>query len=108
MERIPEASDRMWLSARTGAGVDALCARLLQRMQGEESEIRLRLPLTAYSLRAELHRVGQVEEEKFTEEGECEMRLRLPLPYLARFEKFRVAVPLALQETVPGPARLPV
>lgn len=99
VERIPEAPDRVWLSARTGAGVDAVCARLLQRVQAEESEICLRLPLAAYPLRAELHRVGQVEEEKFTEAGECEMRLRLPLPHLARFEKFRIAVP----ETPQGP-----
>ena len=95
MEQIPEAPNRVWLSARTGVGVDALCAQLLQRMQAEESEVHLRLPLAAYPLRAELHRVGQVEEEKFTEEGECEMRLRLPLPYLARFEKFQIAVPEA-------------
>ena len=102
MERIPEAPDRVWLSARTGAGVDALRAQLLQRMRVEESEVHLRLPLAAYPLRAELHRVGQVEEEKFTEEGECEMRLRLPLPHLARFEKFRVTVPEASQGSMLG------
>lgn len=91
MERIAEAPNRVWLSARTGTGVDALRVQLLQRTQAEESEVHLRLPLAAYPLRAELHRLGRVEEETFTEEGECEMRLRLPLPHLARFEKFRTA-----------------
>lgn len=91
--QVPEAPNRIWLSARTGVGMEALRAQLLQRMQAEESEIHLRLPPAAYPLRAELHRVGQVEAERFTEEGECEMRLRLPLPHLARFEKFRVTIP---------------
>lgn len=91
VERIAEAPNRVWLSARTGTGVDALRVQLLQRTQAEESEVHLRLPLAAYPLRAELHRLGRVEEETFTEEGECEMRLRLPLPHLARFEKFRTA-----------------
>ena len=92
--RTPAASElphRVWLSARTGAGVEVLRERLLRQIQAEESEVHLRLPAAAYPLRAELHRVGQVEEERFTEQGECEMRLWLPLPYLSRFEKFRVA-----------------
>ena len=88
--RTSKKAGRVWLSARTGVGVESLRARLLQMIQAEESEVRLRLPVSAYPLRAELHRVGQVEEEKFTERGECEMRLWLPLPYLPRFERFRV------------------
>ena len=97
--QIPESPDRVWLSARTGTGVETLCARLLQQVQADESEILLRLPISAYPLRAELHRIGQVEEEKFTEQGECEMRLWLPSPHLARFERFRVAVPGASRES---------
>ena len=102
VEPASEAPNRVWLSARTGAGVEALCARMLQRIQAEESEVHLRLPLAAYPLRAELYRVGQIEEERFTEEGECEMRLRLPSPYLARFEAFRVAVPKMPPGSMPG------
>ena len=95
----PDQPHRVWVSARTGAGLEALRARLLQEIQAGESEVRLRLPAAASPLRAELHRVGQVEEERFTDQGECEMRLWLPRPYLSRFEKFRVAVP----EAPPGP-----
>lgn len=93
--QMPEVPGRVWLSARTGAGVDALRARLLREIQAGESEVRLRLPVSAYPLRAELHRVGQVEEETFTEQGECEMRLWLSSSSLPRFEKFRVAMPPA-------------
>ena len=88
-----ETLNRVWLSARTGAGVETLRARLLQEIQAGDSEVHLRLPITAYPLRAELHRVGQVEEEWFTEQGECEMRLWLPSQYLTRFERFQVTVP---------------
>ena len=90
--RISGRPDRVWLSARTGAGVEALRARLLQEIQAGESELHLRLPVAAYPLRAELHRVGKVEEERFTEQGECEMRLWLPSPHVPRFERFRVAM----------------
>ena len=89
---IPGVSPRrIWLSARTGEGMEGLRERLLREVQAGESEVRLRLPVEAGSIRAELYRLGQVEEERFTEQGECEMRLWLPLPYLSRFEKFRVA-----------------
>ena len=89
---IPAASPRrVWLSARTGEGLDTLRARLLREVQAGESKVRLRLPAEAGSVRAELYRLGQVEEERFTEQGECEMHLWLPLPHLPRFEKFRVA-----------------
>ncbi len=89
--RAASASGRAWVSARTGEGVESLRARLLREIQAEESEIRLRLPASAYPLRAELYRVGRVEEETFTEQGECEMRLWLPSPHLSRVERFRVS-----------------
>ncbi len=95
----PDRPDRVWVSARTGAGMEALCARLLREIQAGESEVCLRLPAAASVLRAELHRVGQVEEERFTDQGDCEMRLWLPRPYLSRFEKFQVAV----SDVSPGP-----
>ena len=100
--RIPKVPDRVWLSARTGTGVETLRGRLLQEIQAGESEIHLRLPVSAYPLRAELHRVGQVEEERFTEQGECEMRLWLPSSYLPRFERFQIAVPEASQGPMLG------
>ena len=87
---MPESSCRVRLSAHTGAGVDKLRERLSRQVQAGESEVLLRLPVAAYPLRAELHRIGQVEEERFTEQGKCEIRLWLPSPYLSRFEKFRM------------------
>lgn len=94
-------ADRLWLSARTGAGVEGLRVRLSRQVQAGESEVHLRLPGEAYPLRAELYRIGQVEEERYTEQGECEMRLWLPSPYLSRFEKFRVAVPSTRRDPCP-------
>ena len=91
--QVPSSSPCVWLSARTGEGLAELRVRLLRRFQAREPEVCLRLPATAYPLRAELYRIGQVEEERFTEQGECEMRLRLPLAHLSRFERFRIMVP---------------
>ena len=100
--QTPKMPGRVWLSANQGTGVEDLRMRLLQEIQAGESEIHLRLPVRAYPLRAELHRVGQVKEERFTEQGECEMRLWLPSSCLARFERFRIPVPAASRESMPG------
>ncbi len=83
---------RIALSARTGAGVPELREQLRRRVQGATACVSLCLPPSAYPLRAELYRLGTIEEERFTAQGECEIRLQLPRSCLARFEKFRTAV----------------
>ncbi len=108
-DRLPEdaepcgdkAAGRVWISAQTGAGVDALCARIAQCAQAQSSRLYLRLPLQAYPLRAELHRVGQVEAEWFTESGECEMRLWLPQSRWGKYAQFRILRPSQGQKFVP-------
>ena len=80
----------VWLSARTGRGVDALLERLRAQLRSAQSRVRLRLPRASFPLRAELYRVGQVEAERYTEGGECELSLWLAPPQLARFARYRV------------------
>ena len=78
------------LSARTGQGVAELLERLRAQLRSAQSRVRLRLPRASFPLRAELYRVGQVEAERYTEGGECELSLWLAPPQLARFARFRV------------------
>ena len=63
------ARERVWLSARDGTGLDLLRSALgerlgLRRIQGE-----LRLPPEAGRLRAQLHELGAVREERHDEDG---------------------------------------
>ncbi len=81
---------RLFVSAQTGAGLDELRAYLLKQLLSDTANVMLRLPVTGYPLRAELHRLGKVEMERFTEQGECEMRLRLPRSDVARFKQYQV------------------
>ena len=80
----------VWLSARTGQGVAELLERMRAHLLRAQSRVRLRLPRASFPLRAELYRVGQVEGERYTERGECELSLWLAPPQLARFARFRV------------------
>ena len=79
-----------WLSARTGQGVAELLERMRAHLLRAQSRVRLRLPRASFPLRAELYRVGQVEGERYTERGECELSLWLAPPQLARFARSRV------------------
>ena len=91
----PPGAAGVWLSARTGAGVDALLERMRGLLLRAQSRVRLRLPRASFPLRSELYRVGQVEAERYTDAGECELSLWLPPPQLARFARFRVPEPAA-------------
>ncbi len=86
-------SRRVWVSARTSEGMDVLRQRIAQHVLAESSCQYVRLPAQAYPLRAELYRLGQVEEERFTESGECEMRLWLPLSRWPQYVQFQVPKP---------------
>ena len=107
-DRLPEGSEppakesagRVWISARTGEGTKALCERIAQSAMARSSRAYLRLPADAYPLRAELHRLGQVEAEWFTETGECEMRLWLPQSRLEKYAQFRVSRPTQGQKFI--------
>ncbi len=93
------ARERVWLSARDGTGMellrDALAARLAQhRIQGE-----LRLPPEAGRLRAQLHQLGAVRDERQDEDG---WWLRLDL---AQADAARLAVDEAsIRELLPAPS----
>ena len=88
--RAPPARARLQVSARTGAGLDLLRARIRAQLRGAQARLRLRLPKGAYALRAELYRAGQVLREAFPEEGVCELELWLPRPQAERFAPFRI------------------
>ena len=78
---------RVWLSAQRGLGLDALKETLLARFKGDLVSRAVRLPPTAGRARARLFALGGVMEERPTDDGGFDLRVRLPRTDLAAWEK---------------------
>jgi GTP-binding protein HflX len=61
--------DRVWVSAKTGAGMDRLAGALTDHFHGSQVHGWLRLPPQAGSTRSSLYRIGQVLSEHVDEQG---------------------------------------
>ena len=69
--------DRIWVSARDGAGIDALRAAVAARVGSRRIHRTVRLPARAGRLRARLFQAGAVVSEQHDEHG-WEIELDLP------------------------------
>ena len=74
---------RVWLSARTGAGVELLRDAVAARFRSRHRPIHLRLPPQAGGLRARLYERLDVRRETVAADGGWEIELRLDPPQLA-------------------------
>ena len=70
------ARERVWLSAREGQGLELIRAALGGRLGLRRIQAGLRLPTDAGRLRARLHELGAVKEERHDESG-WDLRLDL-------------------------------
>ena len=68
-DRPAEARERVWLSAKTGAGLDLLRASLVARFADRRFAARLQLGPEQGRLRARLHALGAVRGEQADEGG---------------------------------------
>lgn len=76
-EQPVEGTGKVWVSARTGAGLDLLRAALAQRFAAQRLVGELRLGPVQARLRARLHALGAVSGERADEFG---WKLQLDLP----------------------------
>jgi GTP-binding protein HflX len=60
---------RVWLSARTGQGIDLLLEAMAERMRRGVGPVSLEVPPNAARLRARLHAMGVVTGERHAEDG---------------------------------------
>ena len=68
---------RVWLSALTASGIDALLD-CIDRQIGQTTRPRvLKLPVTAARLRAKLFNIGAVRQEDINEAGGWELKVEL-------------------------------
>ena len=76
--------ERVWVSARTGAGLDMLRAAIGERFAGGLTHQRLRLPRCDGRLRAQVFRLGQVRHEEFAPDGSWQVEFDISQQDLGR------------------------
>jgi GTP-binding protein HflX len=86
LHRFPES---IAISARTGAGLDQLQARVAERLTRQLRDLEVEIPLAEGRLLAELSSWSVLVERKYVNEHVW-MRLRVPPRALYRLERFRV------------------
>ncbi|MGB0721017.1 MAG: ribosome rescue GTPase HflX [Gammaproteobacteria bacterium] len=82
--------ERIWLSAVTGEGLDALAEALLARVRGRIVEETLHLPPTAGRARARLFALGAVVSESVSDDGGFDIAVRMPREALEQWRSEHV------------------
>ncbi len=84
-EGEPDVPDRVYVSARSGAGIDLLKQAVQQRLSvGKVSTFHLTLPISAGRLRSQLYRLGVIQDENILDNGAFELTITLSTPALSR------------------------
>jgi len=78
---------KVWVSAKTGAGMELLQGAMSELLAGKMAVETLRVSPSETKLRSQLYDSGFVEEEHIDEEGFYELRVKLPRKDLARLLK---------------------
>jgi len=81
--------DAVFVSARSGLGIDELHAAIADRLPRPALDIRVLLPYDRGDLVARIHRRGQVLETRHTDTG-SELRVRVDEHLAAELANFRV------------------
>lgn len=68
---------KVWISAKTGAGLDYLTEAIIVQLFGEWQEEEIIVPLDNAKLRAELYKLKAVVSETVTESGDWKIKIRL-------------------------------
>lgn len=69
---------KVWVSAKTGAGLDLLLRAVSEILAGNMAEETVRVSPQRARLRSQLYEKGFIEDEHIDERGFYELRLRLP------------------------------
>lgn len=81
--------DAVWVSARTGAGLDALLLKIEDMISNSSKPMKLLIPHFDYKAVAELHKAGAIRSQRETGEG-VEIFARIPTRLVSSFSKWRV------------------
>ena len=87
-ERGPAAANRVWVSARTGEGLDELTAAIADRLGLTAVPVAVELRPQDGRLRAWLYRHADVDDENVLDDGRMRLCVRLDQDHLREFERF--------------------
>jgi GTP-binding protein HflX len=90
---------KVWVSAKTGAGVGLLLEAIGELLGGKMADAVLLIAPNQAKLRSQLYEQGYIEEEQINEEGLYQLRVRMPAQDLERLLNKGVA---ALLNTCTG------
>ncbi|MDY6050545.1 MAG: GTPase HflX [Corynebacterium sp.] len=96
-----DLDDVVFVSAKTGEGIDELQARIEMFLNSQDRRVQLRLPFTRGDLVAYVHEVGSVLAESYDEAG-TRLDVRLPVSAADRLAEFVVDDEL-LAQVAPEP-----
>lgn len=82
--------DALFISARTGEGVDLLLGAVEERLRSTTTLLHLDVPYTRADIIAAAHRLGEVVAEKHDDDSTI-LDVRLPARHLAQFQEFLVS-----------------
>ena len=75
-EGVPQ---RVWVSAVTGEGIDLLHQALIERLSNDMFHDHIQLAPKDGKLRAQLYALGAIVDEQFTDDGQMDLEVRLPV-----------------------------
>lgn len=78
---------KVWISAKTGAGIDLLLTAMSELLAGSMALETLRVSPQQAKLRSQLYASGFIEAEQIDEDGFYELRVKLPRSDLERLIK---------------------
>ncbi len=82
--------DALFISTRTGAGLDELLHRMADQLSGRVETVALLLPPERGDLLSSLHRAGHVVSTEYTDAG-THVRASVPIKLLASLAPYRVS-----------------
>lgn len=78
---------RVWLSARTGEGVELLFEALSSLLSGQIRALKLAIPPAQGKLRAAFYELNCIDNESYDENGDCILDIRINNVDLSRLRK---------------------
>ena len=89
LRHVLDHEDVVYVSARTGEGIDELTARVELFLNSRDSHVKLQVPFTRGDVVARVHAEGTVRHEEYTADGTL-VDVRLPAPTARELAEFIV------------------
>ena len=90
LRHVLDRDNVVYVSAKTGEGIDELTARVELFLNARDAHVQLLVPFTRGDVVARAHAVGTVRSESYTEDGTL-LDVRLPVAVADELKEFHVS-----------------